>query len=104
MPCAAAQAERSFTEAHRAAVSNNPEGVELTIRFADGRPRFRQGEIVTLELAFTSRKVKAYGLDNRSYDRSGRLDLDVISVDPRPGVVDPLYDYYRSIFGVMAAA
>ena len=85
----------AFLAAHRTAVAANPAGVEVTLRLAGGRSRFKQGEIVALELVFTNTGPGTYTLSPRAYDRSGRLDVDEISVDPREGVVDPLHDYYH---------
>lgn len=84
-----------FLDAHRTALAANPSGVELRLRLANGRTRFRLGETITLELVFTNSGPGSYVLSTRTYDRSGRLDVDRISVDPRDGVVDPLHDYYH---------
>ena len=89
-----------FLDAHRTAVAANPSGVELRLRLANGRARFPLGETITLELVFSNTGPGSYVLSTRTYDRSGRLGVDQITVDPRDGVVDPLYDYYHCcLFG-----
>lgn len=65
----------------------------LHIAFADGRTSFREGEIIPLVMSFTSTTEKRYWVDNRSYDRSGRLNTETYCVEP--SARDPLADYFR---------
>ncbi len=67
-------------------------GVNLTIRFAGNAARFRVGEIITIELSFSSSSVDTYEMDTRMYDRSGRLDEEQFHVMPEGR--DPLHDYF----------
>jgi hypothetical protein len=60
---------------------------------------YHEGEIISLELAFTSSAKKKYAADTRTYDRSGRLNLDQFCLTPDGR--DPLEDYYGS--GIWAA-
>lgn len=85
-----------FPQAHRAAISENPEGVTFTVRFEDGRSQFRQGEVIPMELAFSSTVPDRFVLDAATSDRSGRLNVDSFHVSPSNGVVDPLSDYFRN--------
>lgn len=75
-----------------AAASEQPMA-SLTIRFAGARTQFYTGEIIPLELVFSAPPGSAYEISIRSYDRSGRLDLEQYNVSP-PGR-DPLYNYYH---------
>jgi len=82
--------------------AQNPTGLIFTIRLKDNQTRFRQGEIVRLELSFSSRVAKTFILDNANYDRSGRLEIDSFVLDHEDGTADPLYDYFNSgLFGFM---
>jgi len=71
---------------------------KLTLRTADGRTSFRDGEIIPLVLSFTSTGVKRYRAMVRNYDRSGRLNLDTYCVEPEAH--DPLADYFSTTFGL----
>jgi len=76
--------------------AQNPAGVKFTLRLKDKQTQFRQGEIIRLELSFSSPKAKTFILDNAGYDRSGRLEIDTFVLDHKDGTVDPLYDYFNS--------
>jgi len=66
--------------------------VSLTIRFAGGTSRFRVGEIIPLEISFRAPTPGEYDIEMRSYDRSGRLNMEQFHVTP-PGR-DPLERYF----------
>lgn len=68
--------------------------VTLTLRFADGRNQFRPGEILPIELEFDSPVSKRFVVDGATYDRSGRLTIDELVVEPDEAVTDPLLDYF----------
>lgn len=73
--------------------------VELSL--AHGQKDFQQGEIIGLELRYSSRSKDKYLFNNRSYDRSGRLEgIDSICLQPVLGD-DPLDDYFHSYAGFM---
>jgi hypothetical protein len=67
---------------------------KVTIAIPDGRTSFREGEIISLALSFTSTADKRYWADNRNYDRSGRLDIETYCIEP--AARDPLADYFRA--------
>jgi hypothetical protein len=68
----------------------------------DGKSVYHEGEIIRLKLAFTSTAKEKYASSTRTYDRSGRLDLETFCIAPESDR-DPLQDYYRSgIFGAFA--
>ena len=73
--------------------------VNLTVRFADGRSRFRPGEIISVELEFNSVVPKRFAVDGATYDRSGRLTLDDFIIEPMDDVSDPMLDYFASVGG-----
>jgi hypothetical protein len=67
---------------------------KVTITIPDGRTSFREGEIIPLMLSFTSTTDKRYWAENRNYDRSGRLNIEVYCLEPVAG--DPLADYFQT--------
>jgi hypothetical protein len=76
-----------------------PGDVSLLLTLKDGRSVYHQGEIIPLQLAFTSSTEKKYNLNTRNYDRSGRLNAESFCIDPDASH-DPLADYYSSgLFG-----
>jgi len=90
--------------AHLSAQSNQsadaPPDVSFTIRFKNGKTRFYQGELITIEMLFASKTAGIYPLYGGTYDRSGRFEADKFHVDPANGVVDPTAEYFRSsVFG-----
>lgn len=102
--CASAsgQGRDSFEGRRGAAARSNPTGVGFTVRLKGGQTRFHPGEVIALELAFSSSLPGIYQLDNATYDRSGRLAIDDFHLDPEDGTADPLEDYFDSgLFGFM---
>ncbi|HQP99118.1 MAG TPA: hypothetical protein PLY86_11725 [bacterium] len=87
-------AEDDFVAGHKEAVAANPEGVTLQIRLADGKKQFHTGEIIRLELAFSSSKPNTYQVEVREYDRSGRLFAERYLVSPSENAVDPVQNYF----------
>jgi hypothetical protein len=82
------------------AQQSNPPGVSLRLRLKDGKAKFKQGEIITIEMLFASSRPDTYRLDARTYDRSGHLVADTYHVEPEVGVTEPLFDYMQSgMFG-----
>lgn len=69
---------------------------KLTLSIPDGRTSFREGEIIPLVLSFTSAADKRYSASVRTYDRSGRLDLETYCLEPEAR--DPLADYFSTSF------
>lgn len=81
-------------------IQQNPPGVTFTLRLKDGKTRFRQGELITVEMLFASTLPNTYKVDTRTYDRSGRLYADTYHVEPELNTVDPLQDYLESLMFV----
>src|SRR5262245_47720630 len=94
-----AQQQDQFVARQKQQFAENPAGVSLVVQTKNNQTRFRQGELISLQLSFSSSQPKKYHLDNATYDRSGRLDIDTFHVDPASGVSDPLSDYFH--FGFM---
>jgi hypothetical protein len=67
--------------------------VRFTIALNSHGPVFQQGEIVPLELSFTSSTKKRYWASVRNYDRSGRLGIEYYCIEP--GAPDPLESYFK---------
>ena len=72
-----------------------PTDIDLRLTLEDGKSVYSEGEIIPLKLAFTSTAKEKYASSTRTYDRSGRLDLETFCITPDSGR-DPLQDYYRS--------
>lgn len=91
-----AQQQDAFAAQRDQAAARNPNGITFTLHLKDGKTQFRQGEIIGLELSFTSSRPGRYHLNSRAYDRSGRLDMDDFQLSPPDGLVDPLDDYFNA--------
>lgn len=98
---AVAQKRDAFAASQKQAAAKNPQGISFVVRFKGGQTRFRQGEVIRLELAFASSLPGTYHLDSANYDRSGRLEIDTFHLDPQGGASDPLYDYFHFGGGFM---
>jgi hypothetical protein len=79
--------------------AQTPEAVTLTLRLADGQRQFRPGEIIPIELTFTSGVWERFFVDGAIYDRSGRLTIDEFRISPIERVTDPLLDYFAASNG-----
>jgi hypothetical protein len=73
--------------------------VRLTLRLTDGRRQFRAGEIIPIELEFTSAVPRRFTVDGATYDRSGRLTIDEFAIDRIDDVSDPMLDYFAAAGG-----
>jgi len=73
--------------------------VTLTLQLADQRRQFRPGEVIPVELEFSSATAKRFTVDGATYDRSGRLTIDEFVIDRIDDVSDPMLDYFGSIGG-----
>jgi hypothetical protein len=83
-----------FLSAQQKELEKNPAGVVFKISLTDNRTQFQQGEIIRVELAFSSKSDKKYQLDGATYDRGGRLLIDAYHVDLADGATDPLKDQF----------
>lgn len=90
-----AQRRDEFAAGRSQAAAKNPPGLSFLVRLKGGQTRFRQGEVIRLELSFSSSLPGTYHLDGATYDRSGRLEIDDFHLDPQGGASDPLSDYFN---------
>jgi hypothetical protein len=84
----------SFLAKHRKAVAANPKGVKFEVRFGGKKRKFHPGEVIPLELVFSSSLPKMYEVLNKTYDRCGRDGSDGYMVDRPDDIVDPLREYF----------
>ena len=78
------------------ATPNPPADLSLTLSLNSGQTVYQEGEIIALAVQYKTRTSGKYLLNNRSYDRSGRLDgVEVFCIEPDGGK-DPLEDYFNS--------
>jgi len=78
--------------------ANSASSARLTIRTRSDQKVFRIGEVIPLELAFTSMQPD-YQLDMASYDRSGRMNEEQFAIQPATGWDDPLASYFHAYQG-----
>jgi hypothetical protein len=78
------------------ATGTDSSDVKLTAAFRGDQSTFRVGEVIPLDLSFTSSAPGKYQFDNATYDRSGRLNAEAFSVEPKSGWDDPLERYFHS--------
>src|SRR5262245_51125517 len=100
---AQAKRESEFDTNRREEASKNPRDISFTIRLSGDKKRFRQGEIIPLEMSFASSHAKAYRMDAATYDRSGRLDMDKFHIEPDTGFTDPMRRSLGSVGGGIRA-
>ncbi len=86
----------AFEDRHQAALAASPADVSVELRVGGGRTRFFQGEVIPLELAFSSSTPERYRFNGATYDRSGRMEIERFHLEPAAGAVDPLRDYFAS--------
>jgi hypothetical protein len=73
--------------------------VHFTIKTKTGSTIFRIGEVIPLELSFSSGAEKVFQINMASYDRSGRMSYETFLVEPESGWHDPLQNYFGSLSG-----
>jgi len=89
----------AFLQKHEENLAKKPQDLTVELRLADHKTQFQQGEIVRVELVFSSTEPDKYTFVNRSYDRSGRLDMDGFELDRPSDIIDPLSDYFVKNMG-----
>jgi hypothetical protein len=68
--------------------------VQLELKCGTVPCRFQIGEVIPIELSFTSSVPKHYQLNMARYDRSGRMNYETFRVTPQEGTRDPLQTYF----------
>jgi hypothetical protein len=81
----------------RPADSNSVLGPELKLTTTS--TRFRIGELIPLQLTFTSVSPNQFQINMARYDRSGRMNYEQFVTEPKEGTTDPLRLYFNSITG-----
>jgi hypothetical protein len=76
-----------------------PADVSFTISTKTDATVYHVGEIIPLELTFTSSSSKSYQINMAAYDRSGRMAYEEFALQPEAGWTDPLKDYFSSFAG-----
>lgn len=64
------------------------------LRLSANASVYRQGELIPLELSFTSKISDRYQVNMAGYDRSGRMGYEKFVVEPADGTADPLLAYF----------
>jgi hypothetical protein len=86
------------TQSRDAASADSP----VQLRLSTKSTSFYAGEVIPLELAFSSATPKRYQINNASYDRSGRMSREEFILEPKEGTRNPLWLYFNSIRIFMA--
>jgi hypothetical protein len=73
----------------------------LLVSTPDGQTKFRQGELIPLDLAFTATTSNRFSINMASYDRSGRMRYETFVVNPAGGTADPLAVYFKAFRGFL---
>ena len=68
----------------------------LQLRLSTNASVYHQGELIPLELSFTSKLSNRYQVNMAGYDRSGRMNYEKFLVEPAEGATDPLLVYFKS--------
>lgn len=76
--------------------------VRLEIQSPAGQTTFQVGEVIPLELVFTSAVPTVYSLSLPIWDRSGRVDVDHFEVEPKTGWSDPLAAHFHAMPAILA--
>lgn len=83
-----------FLKTYQERFEKNPKDVDFKVKIRNDQTKFQQGEVISIELKFSTSTPNIYNFLNRTYDRSGRLHLDGFIVDKKDKTFDPLYDYF----------
>lgn len=78
---------------------SSPSDVQLVAQTRGGQKTFRIGEVIPIDLSFTSSSSEAYAFNTATYDRSGRLNRESFAIEPKNGWDDPLDAYFHSYQG-----
>jgi hypothetical protein len=74
-------------------------GVQLIL--SSSQTKYYLGEVIRLDLAFSSTAPKRYQINLARYDRSGRMNYEEFVVEPKEATQDPLQLYFSSIAGFL---
>src|SRR5690348_18405666 len=89
LTCAASPADDAFTARWQHLRAEQPDGAKLVI--SPPKTMFLLGEIIPLQLAFTSTQPERFLAGTQQYDRVGRMNyVEQFIVDPASFAEDPL--------------
>src|SRR5260370_11293645 len=74
---------------------------EVQLRISTSSAKFYTGEVIPLDLAFSSAIPKRYQINLARYDRSGRMSYEQFIAEPKEATRDPLYLYFNSTAGFL---
>ena len=82
-------------------IPNPPGDASLRLLLKNGQSVFHEGEIIALTAEYSAGSGDKYVVNNRNYDRRGRLSgAEIFCIEPDRGT-DPLEDYFYSIGAAM---
>ena len=87
--------ERQFEET----ILKNPEDLTFVLRLTGGKKQYYPGQVIPIELEFSSSRPDTYQVNTATYDRSGRLGIDGFHLSNRVGVEDPMREYFSLLTG-----
>ena len=73
--------------------------VHLRVKFPTSQHEFHTGEVIPIQLFFSSDAQKTFEVDEATYDRSGRMDYEHFTITPAKGWLDPIPAAAFSIAG-----
>lgn len=68
--------------------------VQVELKCRKSPCAFQIGEVIPIDLSFSSSDPKRYQLNMASYDRSGRMSYEKFNVTPQESTRDPLQTYF----------
>lgn len=96
-----ASAASTFAQPRQTSEEKKTSESEVHLQVSSSSAQFYSGEVILLDLAFTSAILKRYQINLARYDRSGRMGYEQFIVEPKEATRDPLYLYFHSIAGFM---
>jgi hypothetical protein len=78
--------------------------VSLEVSVAGWQRTFQVGEVIPLQLAFSSAVPERYQINLATSDRGGRMEFEQFAVTPAADVVDPLATYERGMGGGLSGS
>ncbi|MDQ2950094.1 MAG: hypothetical protein M3Y27_29850 [Acidobacteriota bacterium] len=73
----------------------------LRIITRNSETKFQRGELIPLDLSFTTGSTKRFSINMAQYDRSGRMRWETFAVNPSEGTTDPLAIYFNAFRGFL---
>ena len=96
-----ASAASTFAQPSQTSEEKKTSESEVHLQVSTSSTQFYSGEVIPLDLAFTSAILKRYQINLARYDRSGRMGYEEFIAEPKEATRDPLYLYFHSSAGFM---